>query len=295
MSQAAMQPDFEAIKQTNPYGKEYWSARDLAPLLGYNKWQRFIDAIKRAQISCETNGQMVADHFTGAGKMVKLGSGSERQVKDFNLSRFACYLIAQNGDPRKPEIAAAQAYFAIAAREYELDQLRQNQTKRLELRERISDGNKDLAKAAQAAGVTSPNFGTFHNAGYSGLYGGLNLEQIKDRKGIPAKEDLLDRSGLAELGANALRIGLTTQILQDDTAGLDEAKAIATHQTVGREIRSAIQRTGAKMPEDLPAEPSIKPLLDAKKRKKKPALPAQPDPGGALQPSLFERPATNDE
>ena len=136
----ANSPDFESIKQTSPYDAEYWSARDLAPLLGYSNWQNFEVAIKRGKTACEQVGQVVADHFTDASKMVVVGSGARRNVKDYYLSRFACYLIAQNGDPRKPEIAAAQAYFAVSTRRHEIHQLYEEQQKRLQLRERVSEG-----------------------------------------------------------------------------------------------------------------------------------------------------------
>lgn len=145
-------PNFDSIKQTNPYGQEYWSARDLAPLLGYNKWQRFEDAIQRAKIACEQSGNIVAGHFTGAGKSSPMPRGGEREIKDYFLSRFACYLIAQNGDPRKPEIAAAQAYFAVSTCAFEIHQLRKQQEERLETRLQVADGNKKLAEAAQTLG-----------------------------------------------------------------------------------------------------------------------------------------------
>ena len=164
------QPDFNSIRQLSPYGIEVWSARDLAPLLGYNKWERFEVAIKRAMKACEQVGQVVEDHFPGTTKMVSLGSGAQRELKDFILSRFACYLIAQNGDPRKPEIAAAQSYFAISTRQNEIAQLREEQEERLKLRERVSENNKLLASAAYASGVLTQNFGTFQNAGYKGLF-----------------------------------------------------------------------------------------------------------------------------
>src|SRR6266699_2718337 len=146
-------PDFESIKQISPYQAEYWSARDLAPLLGYNKWQNFEVAIHRAMTSCQQVGQNVTDHFTDVSKMVRLGSDAEREVKDYLLSRFACYLIAQNGDPRKREIAEAQAYFAISTRQFEIAQLFEEQEERLKLRERVSENNKTLASAASHAGV----------------------------------------------------------------------------------------------------------------------------------------------
>lgn len=267
-------PDFDSIKQISPYGAEFWSARDLMPLLGYQRWENFNVAIKRAMTAFQQSGNKVEDHFRGVTKLVGIGSRAKRNVKDYLLSRFACFLIAENGDPEKPEIATAQLYFAIATREYELKRLAEEQASRLELRERIAEGNKDLAKAATGAGVLPRNFGTFQNAGYAGLYGGLNVEQIKSRKGIKPKEDLLDRAGLAELGANALRIGLIEQRLRTEKSSMDEAKAIGTHRSIGKNIRDAIEKSGSLMPEDLPAEPSIKPLLDQKKRARQKAAPA---------------------
>ncbi len=282
MSEQHPKPDFESIKQLNLYGIEYWSARDLQPLLGYSSsWQNFDTAIKRAKLACEQSGNEIKDHFNGAIKMVPLGSGAVRKTKDHLLTRFACYLVAQNGDPRKPEIAAAQAYFATSARENELRKLKAQQDERLFWREQINEGNKDLAAAAYNAGVNSANFGTFQNAGYAGLYGGLNVEDIKRRKNIPAKEDLLDRAGRAELAANFFRVTQTEQKLRVDNIQGEQA-AISTHHEVGQEVRKSIQKISNIMPEDLPAEPSIKPLLDEKKRGKKKAVPPQG------QPNLFD-------
>ncbi len=289
MSEETQKPDFESIKQISPYGAEFWSARDLSKLLGYTTWRHFEGAINRAKTSCAQTGQKVSDHFVGGVKKVTLGSGAEREVEDYFLSRYACYMIGQNGDPRKPEIAAAQNYFAVSTRENELKHLYEAQEKRLRLRERVNDGNKDLAQAAYGAGVLSKNFGVFQNAGYRGLYGELDLEGIKARKGIEHSEDLLDRIGLAELGANALRIGLTEEKLRKEGI-IGQAKAIETHHTVGKIIRQAIADTGATMPEDLPAEPSIKPLLDEKKRKRKKALQSNKTTAsdGSEQGKLFE-------
>jgi len=161
-------PDFDSIKQENVYGEEYWSARNLMPLLGYKKWQKFEETIKRARISCEQSGNIVDDHFTASGKMVTLGSGSQRETVDYNLSRFACYLIAQNGDPRKAEIAAAQAYFAVATHAHQMHQLREQQIARLEKRLEVSESFKALGQAAQNSGVQSETFGIFIDAGYLG-------------------------------------------------------------------------------------------------------------------------------
>jgi DNA-damage-inducible protein D len=273
MEMDAQSPDFESIKQISPYGAEYWSARDLAPLLGYNKWQNFEVAIERAMIACEQVGQILTDHFTDTSKMVDVGSGAQRPIKDYLLSRFACYSIAQNGDPRKKEIAAAQAYFIISTRENELTHLLIEQEKRLHLRERVSENNKKLAQAASQAGVLSPNFGLFQDAGYKGLYGGLGVADIKERKQIDQHEELLDRMGRAELAANDFRITQTEERLRREEA-VGQTKAIETHHQVGKTVRKAIEEIGGTMPENLAPEPSLKPLLDAKRRKRK-RLPPQ--------------------
>jgi len=274
-TEGAQKPDFEAIRQLGPAGIEHWYARELAPLLGYDTWQRFESAIKRAQIACAQIGQIVGDHFSGAAKMVKLGSGAKRQVKDFILSRFACYLIAQNGDPRKPEIAQAQAYFATSTRENELRLLYEDQQRRLALRERIGENNQNLALAAYNAGVLPRNFGMFEQAGYQGLYGGLGIEALKAHKGIEPKENILDRMGSSELAANDFRVTQTRDKLHREQV-IGQGKAVQTHQHVGQTVRRAIEEIGGTMPENLPAEPSLKPLLAEKKRRRKPvAAPEQ--------------------
>lgn len=194
---------FEELKQSNEFGAEYWSARDLQPLLGYSQWRRFEQAIERAMTSCEQSGNQPENHFAGAGKMVDLGSGSQRQLDDYHLSRFACYLIAQNGDPRKPEIAQAQKYFAVQARRQELTDQLAADLERLEIRKQTAEEFKALSGAAQQAGVQNRLFGVFHDAGYKGLYGGLGNDDIKARKGIPGKENLMDRMNATELAATS--------------------------------------------------------------------------------------------
>jgi DNA-damage-inducible protein D len=279
-------PDFDSIKQISPYGVEFWSARRLMPLLGYgNKWQNFETAIKKAMIAFESNKQVVADHFTSVSKKVPLGSGAEREIRDYLLSQFACYLIAQNGDPRKPEIAAAQAYFAISTRQYEIFQLRADQEERLRLRERVSEDNKALNSAAMASGVLPESFGIFHAAGYQGLYG-MDLGSLKLYKGIPPEGEALDYMGRAELAANDFRITQTEERLR--LAGnIGQSASIEVHLDVGKEVRTAIKKIGNPMPEDLPAEPSIRPLLDERKRKRKKAqkkiTEGQPDLFGESQ------------
>lgn len=248
---------FERLKKTNDHGAEYWSARDLQSLLGYGQWRRFEDAIKRAVTSCEQSGNKPDYHFAGAGKMIELGKGGVREVEDYHLSRFACYLIAQNGDPRKAEIAQAQKYFAIQARRQELTDQLAADVERLELRKQTSEEFKALSGAAQQAGVQNRMFGIFHDAGYKGLYGGLGGEDIKARKGIPAKESLMDRMNATELAANQFRMTQTRDKLAREGIR-DQQQAIHAHQEVGKEVRDAIQRIGGTPPEHIPAAEHIK-------------------------------------
>jgi DNA-damage-inducible protein D len=163
-------PDFDSIKQVNPYGEEYWSARSLMLKLGYKRWDYFIKAIQDAIHNLQTNEQIPENHISYIRKKVPLGSGAEREIDDYYLSRFGCYLIAMNGDPRKPEIAAAQVYFAVTTRAHEIHQLRMEQEQRLETRLRVSESFKQLASAASVAGVLSKNFGLFVDACYLGLH-----------------------------------------------------------------------------------------------------------------------------
>jgi len=244
----------EQLKQTNEHGAEYWSARDLQTLLGYSQWRRFEDAIKRAITSCESSGNNPDYHFAGAGKMIEVGKGGQREVEDYQLSRFACYLIAQNGDPRKPEIAQAQKYFAIQARRQELSDEAAADLERLELRKQTSEEFKALSGAAQDAGVQSKMFGVFHDAGYKGLYGGLSSAAIKSRKAIPEKENLLDRMNATELAANQFRMTQARDKLARDRIH-NQTQAIQTHEQVGKEVRDAIKRIGGTLPEQIsPAE-----------------------------------------
>jgi len=253
---------FEDLKQVNDHDAEYWSARDLQPVLGYSQWRRFEDAIQRAQTSCEQSGNDPAYHFAGAGKMIALGKGGQREVEDYQLSRFACYLIAQNGDPRKPEIAQAQKYFAIQTRRQELSEQLAADRERLELRKQTSEEFKALSGAAQQAGVQSRMFGIFHDAGYKGLYGGLGNEQIKVKKGVPAKEQLMDRMNATELAANQFRMTQTRDKLAREGIR-DQQQAIRAHEQVGKEVRVAIERIGGERPENIPAAEHIK---DVEKR-----------------------------
>lgn len=248
---------FEDLKKINEYGAEYWSAREIQPLLGYSQWRRFEDAVKRALTSCKQSGNEPTYHFAGAGKMIDIGKGGVRDVPDYHLSRFACYLIAQNGDPRKPEIANAQKYFAIQARRQEISDAFAADIERLELRKQTAEEFKALSGAARDAGVHDRMFGVFHDAGYKGMYGGLGKEAIKNRKGIPVKENLMDRMDTTELAANQFRMTQTRDKLARDGVK-DQQTAIDTHESVGKEVREAIKRIGGTLPEKLPPAEHIK-------------------------------------
>lgn len=272
---------FEDLKKVNEHGAEYWSARDLQPLLGYDQWRRFAQAIGRAQDACKESGNEPLNHFAGAGKPIPGGKGAIQVVEDFHLSRFACYLIAINGDPRKPEIALAQQYFIVQTRRQELtDQLAADK-ERLEIRKQTAEEFKALSGAAQQAGVQSRMFGIFHDAGYKGLYGGLGRDKIKQRKGIPEKDNLLDRMNATELAANQFRMTQTRDKLAKQGVH-SEQQAIKTHEEVGKEVRDAIRRIGGTLPENIPPAEHIK-QVEKRVKTTKPKLKLDKrDAGGLL-------------
>lgn len=248
---------FEDLKKMNEHGAEYWSARDLQILLGYKQWRRFEDAVTRAKESCEKSGNIVENHFANAGKMVEIGSETKRELNDYHLSRFACYLIAQNGDPSKPEIANAQKYFAIQVRRQEISDQLAADKERLEIRQQTAEEFKALSGAARDAGVQDKMFGVFHDAGYKGLYGGRGNKDIRRRKGIPDKENIMDRMNTTELAANQFRMTQTREKLQREGI-YGQQKAIDVHHQVGKEVRTAIHKIGGTMPEDIPPAEHIK-------------------------------------
>ena len=246
---------FEDLKNLRIDGSEFWYARELALVLDYVKWENFSKVVDRAKLACKNSGQSVADHFPDVRKMVDIGSGTSRKVKDYELSRYACYLIVQNGDPRKEVIALGQTYFAIQTYRQEIaDHFNQldEDSKRLVVRGDIKMWNQLLAEAARDAGViTEQEFATFQNAGYMGLYGGLDVADIHARKGLKVQEKILDFMGSTELIANLFRISQTEEKLKRDEVDTAQA-ATDTHYAVGREVRAAIERVGGTMPEDLP-------------------------------------------
>lgn len=248
---------FEELKLTNQFGAEYWSARDLQPMLGYNHWRSFDNAVTKAITSCEKSGNEPGHHFARARKMITLGKGGEREVPDYHLSRFACYLIAQNGDPRKPEIANAQKYFAVQTRRQEVSDILAADMERLEMRKQASEDFRALSGAARDAGVQNKMFGVFHDAGYKGLYGGRGVEDIKNRKSIDRRENLMDRMNDTELAANQFRMTQAREKLQKENIRGQE-QAIQTHNKVGKEVRDAIKRIGGTLPENIPPAEHIK-------------------------------------
>ena len=246
---------FESIKHVNEYGEEYWLARELQLVLEYAQWRRFSDAIERAKLACKNSGFAVEDHFADVGKMVDIGYGAERQIDDIMLSRYACYLIVMNGDPRKEVIAIGQSYFAVKTRQQELidnyEQMSEDQ-KRLAIRNEMIAHNKSLAEAAQMAGIADQReYAIFQNKGYQGLYGGLGAKEIHARKGLKKSQKILDHMGSTELAANLFRATQTDEKLRRENIQGKQA-AYDTHYQVGKKVRQTIQELGGTMPEDLP-------------------------------------------
>lgn len=246
---------FESIRHVNEYGEEFWYARELQTALEYAKWDNFKKVIDRAITACGNSKNPVSDHFAEVGKMVNIGSGAERDISDYELSRYACYLIVQNADPRKKVVALGQTYFAVKTRQQELienyDALSED-LKRLAIRNEMKVHNKSLAEAANMAGISEPrDYAIFQNKGYQGLYGGLGRKEIHERKGLKKSQDILDYMGSTELAANLFRATQTDEKLRKEHIIGKEA-ANQTHYEVGRKVRQTIKELGGTMPEDLP-------------------------------------------
>ncbi len=261
---------FDDIKHTDEYGNEFWLARELQGILQYAKWENFHKVIKTAQIACKISQQSVSDHFPEVRKMVEIGSGAKRNQVDYRLTRYACYLIVMNGDPRKEVIALGQTYFAVKTRQQELaelyDRLSEDE-KRLFIRGDIKQKNMLLAEAAHKAGIiTNQEYATFQDAGYRGLYGGMTARDIAEHKGLVDGEEILDYMGGEELAANLFRITQTeAKMRREGTSTPDDANA--AHYEVGKAVRKTIAGLGGTMPEELPTpDKSIK-QLEADQRK----------------------------
>ena len=236
---------FEDIKHIDEDGIEYWYARELQLVLNYKEWRKFENVINKAKESCKNSDISVFDHFVDVDKMVQIGSGAERKQKDYKLTRYACYLIAQNGDSRKKVIALAQTYFAIQTRKQEISEKEYSSLtedeKRFYQRNLTKKGNYSLNQTAKNAGVK--NFDRFHNFGYKGLYNGETADDIAKRKGLRYREDILDNMGSEELAANLFRITQTESRLKRDKVDT-EKKACDTHNKIGKIVRKAIKQAG---------------------------------------------------
>ncbi|MCU9946266.1 DNA damage-inducible protein D [Pseudomonas sp. PDM13] len=266
---------FEGLRQTDEEGNEFWLARQLAEVLGYSQYRHFTPVVERAREACLRSGHVIEDHIEDILTMVAIGSGAQRQVPDIRLSRYACYLIVQNGDPSKPVIANGQTYFAIQTRRQELAdderfaQLDEDE-KRLAIRNELAQHNKHLAAAARDAGVASGlDYALFQDHGYRGLYGGLSARDIHARKQLKKNQKILDHMGSTELAANLFRATQTEDKLRrEDVQGKQHANQI--HHEVGRKVRQTIEDLGGTMPESLPTpDRSIQQIESEQKKIKK--------------------------
>jgi len=258
---------FERIKRTNDAGMEFWSSRDLSGVLDYGDYRNFEGVIEKAKLACFNSGHRFDDHFVDVTDMIEVGKGAKRPLKAVLLSRYACYLIIQNADPKKTIVAQGQTYFALQTRRQELADEQIEENRRLLLREEIRRHNSQLADAAKGAGVIEPiDYAIFQNHGYMGLYGGLRQEDIHKRKNLKKSQKILDHMGSTELAANLFRATQAEEKLRRDRIkGKDAANR--THREVGVKVRRTIQELGGTMPEELPAVESIK-KIEAKVRKR---------------------------
>jgi DNA-damage-inducible protein D len=272
--QATMEK-LEVVKHTTSTGKDFWRAREINVILGYPAWREFEAVIERAKTACEGAQLPAANHFVPTHTMMEVGKGAQRQGDDYFLSRAGCYFIAMNGHPSKPEIAAAQAYFAIQTRRMEIADQRAADQQRLDMREKVTESFKKVAGVAQDAGVVRQ--GIFHDARYRGLYG-MPLRDVKRKKGVSEKENVLDRAGALELSANDFQMLLAAEVIS--TKGIQgEAAATSINERVGRQVRETMKKEGATLPESLPIEP---PIAEVRKRLAKDS------------PAAIEGPKTNE-
>ncbi len=261
---------FDDIKHIDEFDNEYWLARELQKVLEYKRWDKFNNVINNAKIACKKSNYVCEEHFSQVGKMIELAKEAKRTILDYKLSRYACYLIVQNADPKKEVVALGQTYFAIQTRKMELTEREYSslteEEKRFYQRNLTKKGNYSLNIAARNAGVK--NFDKFHNAGYKGLYNGETADDIAKRKKLRYREDILDNMGSEELIANLFRISQTEQKLKRENIN-SESEANKTHYEVGSKIRNTIKELGGTMPEDLPTpDKSLKELEKEDKKLK---------------------------
>ena len=261
---------FDNIKHIDEFGNEYWLARELQKVLEYKRWDKFNNVINNAKIACKKSNYECEDHFSQVGKTIELAKEAKRTILDYKLSRYACYLIVQNADPKKEVVALGQTYFAIQTRKMELTEREYSslteEEKRFYQRNLTKKGNYSLNITARNAGVK--NFDRFHNYGYKGLYNGETADDIAKRKKLRYREDILDNMSSEELIANLFRISQTESKLKRDNVN-SENEANKTHYTIGKNIRDVIAKNGGTMPEDLPTpDKSLKELEKENKKLK---------------------------
>jgi len=278
ISESSQSSTFETIKKISQDGIEFWSARDLMVALGYATWRNFKDTvIRRAMDACRQSGAEVVNHFADTNKVVDAGSNAKMTVEDYFISRFGGYLIAMNGDPNKPEIAQAQVYFVVQTRRQEVaDQSSTYDEQRIDTRLHLTESTKSLNSAAKEVGVT--RFGIFADEGYKGLYGGMGAKEVSRHKKVPPNEHLFDRIGHAELAAHDFRATQAKERLEREKGSITgEQSAFRIHKQVGEAVRNTIREQGNTMPEDLPIEPNIKPLIQRRQRTAKLLHPPRSD------------------
>jgi DNA-damage-inducible protein D len=264
----------ESLRNLSDEGAEFWSARELQTVLDYSEWRKFEQVIGKAITACKTSGYEAEDHFVQLDKMVKIGSGAARKIKDYQLSRYACYLIVQNADANKQVIAQGQTYFAMQTRRQELQDEESfkhltEDEKRIALREELAKHNKHLAAAAKDAGVESGlDYAIFQNHGYKGLYGGLDNKAIHQRKQLKKSQKILDHMGTTELAANLFRATQTEEKLKRDNIQ-GKTQANQTHHDVGTKVRQTITELGGTLPEELPTPKDNVKTLEKKQQQKR--------------------------
>ena len=257
----------ERLRRVSGSGAEYWLAREIQTVLGYSEWRNFIKAVKRSRASLEANGIEPSHHIVETTRMMEVGKGAMRQNRDFFLTRGACYLIAMNGHPDKPEIAAAQSYFAVQTRAREVENISAEDEKRLELREKVKESFKEVSGVAKQAGVRNEKQPIFHDARYRGLYK-MSSREMKEFKGINPKDSPLDHMGALELSANDFQMNLAAETIRKEGVRGQES-AIRKNKEVGERVRQTMVDSGSRPPEKLPPAEPIKNVAKRLKSKKK--------------------------